>query len=67
MSGAVDTTNKHLVSTIDGGDVVIINPPPRLARMSRVDALTFAAWIVVVADTGDDPTFAEIREAIEGT
>lgn len=63
---AVDTTNKHLVSST-GDDIVILNPPARGVRMSKLDALTFAAWIVALADNGDDPTFAEIREAVERT
>lgn len=62
----IDTTNKHLVSST-GDEIVILNPPARMARMSRVDALTFAAWIVAVADIGDDPTFAEILDAVRST
>ena len=33
-------------------DKIVILMPPR--RLSKDDALTFAAWIVALADRGDD-------------
>ncbi len=43
--------NKHAVGA-RGADIVILIPPTRL---SRDDALAFAAWIVAIADpAGDD-------------
>jgi len=36
---------------MQGGEIVILMPPKRL---SKDVALTFAAWIVALADSGDD-------------
>lgn len=59
----IDTLNKFLVGS--HGDGVIVMNPPR-GPMSRVEALTFAAWLVAIADMGEEPTFDEIRKAVEG-
>lgn len=63
----IDTTNRHLVG-MAGDDIVIFNPPPPMARMSRADALMFAAWLAVLAEGADgDPSFAEVLDAVKST
>ena len=56
----IDTTNKFLVSVSGARNIIILNPPR--GPMSREEALTFAAWIVALADEGD---FALYRSAVE--
>lgn len=44
---AVDTTNKFMVG-VQEDSIVIMMPPP--GRISKRDALVFAAWIATLAD-----------------
>lgn len=43
----IDTTNRHGVSS--RGDKIALLIPPR-GEMSKQDALTLAAWLVMLAD-----------------
>ncbi len=56
----IDTTNKHLVG-VQGESIVIMNPPRW--PMSKDDALTFAAWIVTLAD--DHEAFSDHLAAVQ--
>ena len=58
----IDTTNRFLVSVSGTREIAILNPPR--GQMTREAALTFAAWIVVLADEGDFPLY---RSAVERT
>ena len=61
-----DTTNKFMVSgTLGGtGNVLILRPPQR--SITKEEALSFAAWIVVMAQpqVGE---FERIRAEVEDT
>lgn len=54
----IDTLNKHAVS-LHGDEILFLFPPHRL---SKRDALTFAAQIVAIAD--DDDVFAAHLHAV---
>lgn len=60
----IDTLNRHLVTTHRGA-VVVARPPNYLTRDG---ALTFAAWVVAMAQTLEPvagaPTFEEILAAV---
>ncbi len=60
----IDTLNKFVVGAY--GDQIVVMKPP-LVAMTRVEALTFAAWLVALADDGSEPSFEEIRKAVEST
>lgn len=53
--------NKYLVSA-GKNEIVILNPP---RRMSRKDAIEFAAWLFVVAMATPSEREAVIREVEE--
>lgn len=59
----MDTSNKHMVGVM-GQEIVIMNPPRRL---SKDDALMFAAWIVALAEYEHDgeSAFQQCRDAVE--
>lgn len=61
---SLDTMNRHLVSAGKlGGDHVVIQRPPR--RLTRSEALIFAAWVVVLAESmPGDVTFADCLRAV---
>lgn len=62
----MDITNRHLVSSMHGDKIAILNPPR--SAMTKQEALTLAAWIVALAD--DDPertTFSEILAEVLGS
>ena len=44
---AIDTSNKFVVG-VQGNSIVIMMPPP--GRISKREALEFAAWIATLAD-----------------
>lgn len=58
----MDTTNKYIVGAA-GKDIVIMNPP---SRLSKEDALMFAAWIVALADMSGEQ-FEKALEAVWST
>jgi hypothetical protein len=60
----MDLANKHFVG-LQGQNIVILNPP---SRLSKDDALLFAAWIVALADYEHDgiDAFNEVLEAVQG-
>lgn len=58
----MDISNKYAVSVTTSG-IAILNPPYRL---SRENALVFAAWIVSMADPGGEK-FAEALNAVQST
>ena len=55
----IETINDSAVGIHDG-DIVILNPKPRL---NRQEALRLAGWIVVLADDQDE--FAGMLEAVK--
>ena len=50
--------NKHLVSS-NGEDVLIMNPPQRL---TKDEAVEFAAWLVAVAGADEKEFNAKFQE-----
>ena len=56
-----DLSNKQMVGRNGAGEIAVAFPR---ARMSREDALVFAAWLVLIA--GGEDEFAGILEAIGG-
>ena len=63
----IDTTNCHMVSC-NSGNVLIMLPPSQ--PMTPLEAKTFAAWLVTLAninstDENNEPSFNEILEAVE--
>jgi hypothetical protein len=59
----IDTMNKHMVST--RGDQIAIQMPP-MGFMSKAEAMTLAAWLVVLADPSDDHAdFWAVLSAVE--
>lgn len=59
---AIDTTNQFFVG-VQGNDVVIMKPPH---RMSKPEALVFAAWIATLADD-DGISFDAALTAVHNT
>ena len=57
----IETFNKYGVC-MSGRGIFFLCPPR--TEMSKDEALTLAAWLVVLAM--DDERFAAIREAVEG-
>lgn len=58
----MDTANRFLVS-VQGDDIIVMLPP---VRMTRAEALTFAAWVVALADESDDDRdFKEVLSAVQ--
>ena len=57
----IDTTNRQLVA-VQGDHVLILNPP---TKMTKEEALVFAAWIVCLADTTD--VFGLIMEQVQNS
>jgi hypothetical protein len=61
----VETLNKYAVTVSE--TKVIVGIPPR--HLTKQDAVTFAAWVLVMADCldGDAPTIEEAMMSIEKT
>ncbi len=59
----IDTSNEFIVGAI--GDDLTVMLAPRLQRITKDQALRFAAWLVAMAD--DDNKFPEILKAIQNT
>lgn len=59
---ALPSHNKFLVSA-KAGEILILRMPA--GRMTRPDALNLAAWLVAIADRGDE--FAPLLETIKGS
>lgn len=57
----IDTANKFMVG-VQGNNIVIMMPPP--GRISKRDALVFAAWIATLADD-DGLGFDAALEAVQ--
>ena len=62
MIAPIDTTNKFLVSM--GGDNVITFLRPLPQRISRIDALLLAAYLVTMAANTEED-WEKIRMAVE--
>jgi len=62
----IDTANRYMVG-VKGGAIVVLFPPTRV--LSKIEALTFAAYLVSMAVMLPDetPTFDEIMEAVLNT
>lgn len=58
---AIDTSNKFMVG-VQGNSIVIMMPPP--GRISKRDALVFAAWIATLADD-DGLSFDAALKAVQ--
>jgi len=59
----IDTTNKHMVSSLNG-DIVIMRPP---TRMSPDEAMVYAAWIVAMASMGSSHPFKTYYDKVCNT
>ena len=59
----VDTTNEFMVSSTMDGQVSVLMP---VRGVSRDQALTLAAWLVLMADPSEE-RFEEIKEAVAST
>lgn len=60
----IDVTNKQGVSVM-GDQVVVLLP---MKRMTALEALTHAAWLVTLAEiavNGAHPLFEEVLEAVQ--
>lgn len=57
----MNTFNKYMVG-VQGENIVVLNPPD---KMTKEEALTFAAWIVTLADDNED--FGDILTAVHNT
>lgn len=66
MNTEIDTTNKFLVASGDRG-IVIMFPPAPLQILTKAEALTFAAWIVVIADLPPGLSFNDYLNAVMAT
>lgn len=63
----IDTINKHLVSTVPGG--VIMLSPPR-TPLTSMEAKSLAAWLITMAEMNEpesDADFDDILQAIQNT
>jgi hypothetical protein len=59
----MDISNNQLAG-VQGDEIVILRP---LGRMSRGEAIRFAAWLVALADGEDlEPDFATVLAAVRG-
>lgn len=63
MSDEIETFNKYMVA-VNGQGIVIMNPPRY--PMSSADAILLAAWLISLADPGDDK-FKAILGAVQGS
>lgn len=61
----MDVFNKHGVS-LKGDQIALLIPPAAFVPMSKDEALTLAAWLVVLADPLGE-RFEEIISAVENT
>lgn len=57
----IDTSNKFMVG-VQGDNIVIMLPPP--GRITKRDALVFAAWIATLADD-DGLSFDAVLAAVQ--
>lgn len=65
MSGDRSIANVHFVGSTGLSHITILRPP--VVPIPYDDALTFAAWIVAIADQSEDHSrFAEILSLVEG-
>jgi hypothetical protein len=62
----IDTANRYMVG-VKGEKIVVLLPPT--AVISKLEALTFAAWLVTMAVMLPDetPTFEEIMDEVLDT
>jgi hypothetical protein len=66
----IDTTNKFMTATASVAGVetvMLLSPPTRNSILSREEALTFAAWLVVAAGAEGSPSFGEVLAAVENS
>jgi len=63
MSDEIDVFNKFMVG--GRGEAIVIMNPPR-GEISKADALLLAAWLVALANDGEDQ-FAKIFDAVLNT
>jgi hypothetical protein len=59
----IDTANQFLVG-VQGKAIVIRGQP---SAMTKAEALTFAAWLVVLADDEPPHRFLSVLEAVQNT
>jgi hypothetical protein len=62
----IDVTNWALVGLRVGDGAITIQFPPTAGGITKKEALVFAAWLVAVADPGDEE-FPAILEAVRST
>jgi hypothetical protein len=58
----IDTMNKFLVASLDGG-IVFLKPLPQ--RMTPDDALLLAAYLVSMAEHEASNDFADVLKAVQ--
>ena len=63
MDDDIDIMNKHGVSVLGGGTIVIMFPPPGLTKN---ESLVFAAWLVAMADPLGDK-FPAVLERVQNS
>lgn len=61
----IDTTNRFMVGT--SGDRISAMAYQAGQRMTKDEALTFAAWLIMCADMGEMARFTDIFDAIKAT
>jgi len=64
MADELNTMNKYGVA-VTGGRIQMLMPPR--GSFSKEDALTLAAWLVVLADDAPPHKFMSIVEAVQNT
>lgn len=62
----VDVTNWALVGHRVGDGAITIQYPPTAGGITKKEALVLAAWLVALADPGDEE-FPAILEAVRST
>lgn len=63
MDSDIDTFNYQFVGSM--GDTVMVLSPKQ--QMTKTEALTHAAWLVLVAADGDTDEFTRILDACKDT
>lgn len=59
----INTFNQFMVG-VQGNAIVVRGQP---SAMTKSDALTFAAWLVALADDGPPYRFLSVLEAVQNT
>lgn len=65
----IDTSNKYMVASGQGGEAVFIMHPPIRSPLTKMEAYVLAAWLIAMAEAipakEDDVAFAEILEKVQ--